>query len=1212
MADERFSLNSGLCPFTGNELILKGGLEGEMALLTGYPGSPVSDVFDSVAANRDLLAKHGVLGQMANNEALAAARLNGARLGNLRAVAVMKSVGMHVAADGLAIGNLTEPRRPKGGALVVVGDDPWNDTTQINSDSRFLAQHLHLPILEPATFQEIKDWMAHGLELSGHSDLYVAYVITTNQADGGGGVEVRPNRYPAVNLAAKAELLSRDIPVSDFVMIPPHTSQKEATLAGRFARFLGKARELGLNRTLYAGSGRHPLGFVVSGMSYCYLEHALFEMGVPGTVPILKFGVTHPLDKELLKDFFRRVERVVVVEEKRPFLESQVRCALQEAAQSGPSGSPIPAAVHGKDFPAGLPGIPEVRGLNPSILIERLGPLLLELGHPAAVRMKDRILRELELIRRTAEARVHIPQRTPTFCPGCPHRDSAAVSLKLKKNFSEAGWMKAQGRGQPTDVIFHGESGCHSMLQFAPNEGLMQDYSGMGLGGGTGAGIDPFVKNKQVVFLGDSTFFHSGMIAVSDSLKNGQDITYVVLDNKTTAMTGHQPTPGNDFDVMGRKTLSQDIEKIIRAMAGGGSIPVVRADPSDRAAYTRLLEDLVARRGVKVVIADKECAITSQRRLKRARKSKLRDKGFLAGEEHINITPEVCEYCLECANSTGCPGLSVEETDFGPKIVTDLSSCVADGACAKGQVCPSFESVKITRKRPPKRSDVPADPGGIPLPAPRGFDGTYCVSTFAVGGMGAGVVSAALVRAGINEGYRVQFLDKKGLAIRNGGVYGHILFSRLEGQVFSPVVPYGRADLLLGIDLLEAARGVDPKMNLRVASPSRTAAVVNTHKTETVLSLMGRDRWDPADLEKIIRSRVREDGYFGTDFSAISQSIFHSKLYANMMMVGAAFQRGLVPVSFGNLAAAVRDSVPAQDLEENLRALDLGRRIAHEPERFGPGLSRDLSAQEILDRKSRQLSSLLFGGKGAAKRYRAMVQEAMRWMHLDERANRQLALRAYELIRYEGAGLAGKYLTAVWDVYRKDRADYDFAATRAVIENLFKVMAIKDEVYVSHLLTAPEKLARDRARYRVDPANGDRISYVHLNRPRFDLWGWEFEFELRSRNWMLHVMKRMKFLRKVLPGWHAAEKSFRDWYRGLAAEFNYYEDPEDYRAAVEILKIPEMVRGYREIRYPLMDLARARVRVLREGLRGKAGPDAGPARPGGAKDAPSGRKGEGS
>src|SRR3954467_14532061 len=196
--DERFLKEEGLEVFTGNELSLKGGLESRLALLTGYPGSPVSDVFDAASSIASLLKKHGILAEMANNEALSVARLNGSRMAGVRAMAVMKSVGLNVASDGLALGNLSEPNNA-GGSIVVVGDDPWIDSTQINNDSRFLSQHLHMPVLEPATFQEIKDWVGLAFELSSAANLYITYLVTTNQADGGGTVWVHPHRTPTVS-----------------------------------------------------------------------------------------------------------------------------------------------------------------------------------------------------------------------------------------------------------------------------------------------------------------------------------------------------------------------------------------------------------------------------------------------------------------------------------------------------------------------------------------------------------------------------------------------------------------------------------------------------------------------------------------------------------------------------------------------------------------------------------------------------------------------------------------------------------------------------------------------------------------------------------------------------------------------------------------------------------------------------------------------------
>ncbi len=310
----------------------------------------------------------------------------------------------------------------------------------------------------------------------------------------------------------------------------------------------------------------------------------------------------------------------------------------------------------GKEFPGGLTGIPATRGLNPSILIERLAPLARFFHDPNLVIDQKRIDCAVELIHETDKFDIQIPLRTPTFCPGCPHRDSASVLMEMKKQFIDPRYMKQHHQRGPVDLVFHGDTGCYTMLMFEPTKDLMHNYSGMGLGGGTGAGIDPFITNKQVVFLGDSTFFHSGMLGISNALKQGQDITYIILDNATTAMTGHQPTPAMDVDIVGGQTYKQNIDGIVDAMIGQG-VPVVRANPAYRETWKQLLEETVLRDGVKVIVADKECGITFHRRESREERREIREHGFLTEKRFVNINPDVCEYCLECTLATGCPGL---------------------------------------------------------------------------------------------------------------------------------------------------------------------------------------------------------------------------------------------------------------------------------------------------------------------------------------------------------------------------------------------------------------------------------------------------------------------------------------------------------------------------------------------------------------------------
>lgn len=1181
--DNRFIKTEGIEAFTGNELVVKGALEAGVALVTGYPGSPVSEVFDVLGSIRALLKENGIVAQIANNEALSAARLNGARMSNVRAMAVMKSLGMHVASDGLALDNLIEPNN-EGGGIVVVGDDPWIESTQINNDSRFIAQHLHMPVMEPATFQELKDWVDIAFQISSKANLCVAYLITTNQADGGGTIQVGPNRYPSVNTKTRIALDTQRIPLDDLVLLPPRTWWKEAKLPERFAIAQEIARQTQISRILYpsthaqyptahpADGSRWPVGFIAGGLSYAYLEHALDELGVGKQFPILKLGLTYPVDPVLIRQFIAHAQTIIVVEEKRGFVEGQVVKIIRDLRQEGELSEEIP--VWGKRFPRGLSGFPEVRGLNASVVIERLVPLLEqcldgELKKPTVPVDRQRLEAERRCLQETANFQVRIPARTPTFCPGCPHRDSSNVFLEVKRDFRDPGYMQKRHHRAPVDLLFHGETGCFTMLMFPPNQDLMHNYAGMGLGGGTGAGIAPFITNKQVVFLGDSTFFHSGMLAISDSLKHGQDITYVILDNKTTAMTGHQPTPGNDYDVMGNPTFAQDIERIVEGMSHGTGMAVARVNPAYRDSYRQLIEDTILQDGVKVIIADKECGITYHRRVKRDKKQIIRERGFLPEERHMNITPEVCEFCLECTRTTGCPGLTIEDTWYGPKIVTDRSTCVNDGACAKVKACPSFEEVLVTRRLSPpdpwtlhRLSEVQ-----IPEVPFHQVDKVWAAYTAAVGGMGAGVVTSILVRAGVAQGYQVLFADKKGLAIRNGGVYAHVLYS-IDGRVRSPIIPYGKADLLLGVDLLEAVRGLDPRANMRVASPQRTVAVVNTAKTPTILTLMGEDDFSPAELETTLKRGTRAEAYFGADASALSERLFGSKLCVNIMLLGMAYQCGRLPVTLSNLQQAIRDSVRAEDLEQNQRAFQAGRMLVYEPARF-QGSTTPITYRGMLQAKAEVLRRRGWNGGRLASAYQHLVEQAVERLRFDDHTHAQFALRVYDLIQYEGLWYAAGYVARVLAIRGRDTDTQGWGATKAVIHNLHKVMLIKDEIYVAHLLTSQEKHARDRERYGIDPARGDRIRYVHLNRPQFTVFGRDVEWDMRTRDWQLAIMKRLRFLRRWLPAWHTREKAFRTWYGSLVDRFTY-QDATTYTLYLQALRVPESVRGYRTIRYPKM------------------------------------------
>jgi indolepyruvate ferredoxin oxidoreductase len=1174
--DERFLQESGTQAYTGSELLLKGAIEGGVALVTGYPGSPLADFFEVPPKRQQLLNDYGIVFQMANNEALAAARLNGSQMADLKAMAVIKSVGAHVAADGLSLGNLSKHGR-RGGAIVVIGDDPWNESTQVPADSRYIAQHMHIPVIEPSTFQEIKDWVRYGFDLSARSNLLVAYLVTTNQADGGGTVTVHPNMQPSIHRKKPVELDPSTFALDESLMLPPRTSAQEATLPRRHDDLLQQARLLGVNRCI-AGTEGANIGFVSAGMSYCYLAQALDELGLTGKFPILKLGVSYPIDAALAIEFAQGLTEIIVVEEKRPFIESQLTHVMKDAVQR--EEVVLFPRIWGKEFPEQLEGFPSHRGLNPSIVMERLAQFFVQCTVLPTVQLAD-MHAVLQQLASTQQTRMTLPTRTPTFCPGCPHRDSSSVFKDIQTAFKDSQYMRRTHHRGSVDLVFHGDTGCYTMLMFEPNTSLMHNYSGMGLGGGTGAGIDPFIVNKQVVFMGDGTFFHSGMVAISDSLKHAQDITYVILDNKTTAMTGHQPAANVDTDVAGRETVVQEIETVLQGFRHNTGLSVSRANPGYHDAYRELLEETILQPGVKVVIADKECGITYNRRRSRERRTVIETRGYVARERRINITPEVCEYCLECTKSTGCPGLTIVDTSYGKKIATDISNCVEDTACMKGYACPAFEEVIVHRTKAPKRLALPAISSSLPEPIPRAFDKAWYGYVAGVGGMGIGVITAVLVRAGMRDGYVVKFSDRKGLAIRNGGVYSYVAMLKHDHPI-SPIIPYGQADVLLGMDMLEAVRAIDPSMHFQVAHPSRTIALINTFRMPTVEMLIGRQPTeDQSELEAYMREMTRSDAYYSADLSHLSEERFGSNLYANMIMLGLAYQQGVLPVSRATLEWAIGESVPPRVRGTNLAAFTVGRELV-----LGTIKAPQKQIKETLDEVLERKIHVLQQGSQATRNiahFTSTVADVRSAWHVPESFLALFARRYADLIEYDNITYAARYHDLVDLVYTRDCAEYGWRATKMAIQYVHKVMAIKDEVYVSHLLLSPEKLARDRVRYNIDPTRGDRLEYIHVNRPEFVIGRWRIAVRLHTRNWQLRIMRRAKFLRSWLPQWHKAERDFRDWYIDLVEHFQYH-DEASYERYADILGLPEEVRGYRDVRYPTMDRAREQAKVLQAGM----------------------------
>jgi len=532
MSDKRFVQQSGIDAFNGNELIVKGALESQVGLIAGYPGSPVAEIFTILEENADILREVGLWGEMTNDESQGAAALSGAMDVGVNAIAVMKSVGLNVAADPINIINYSDKyglSGMKGGAVVVCGDDPHASSTQVAGDSRALMEHLKMPIIEPSNPQEIKDWIGEALRLSAHSNLVVGYLITTYLAEGGGNVQLYENKSPEISFKHPITLDISKVDIKRKVSIPPNTWDLEKEIIrDRFPRVHEYVREHALNKILYSDGKKHNIGFVAAGISYSYLEQALWELGCDEQFPILKLSVTFPIDPEILEQFSKLADNIVVVEEKGPIIENQIKTILRDMVQDGKITKE--PNVWGKVFPKDEDGFPEESGLTPSTLIEKIGGLILDIGDRTAKYDEKKIQSELDLLTEIKAYGILVPPRSPGFCAGCPHRETLSAVHSMREEPAHK------------DIFAHGDIGCYSM-SFLPPFGEMHNLTAMALGGAAGSGMDPFVTNKQYALMGDSTFFWRGMTAISNSIKEAQDILYILLANKNTAMTCHQPTP---------------------------------------------------------------------------------------------------------------------------------------------------------------------------------------------------------------------------------------------------------------------------------------------------------------------------------------------------------------------------------------------------------------------------------------------------------------------------------------------------------------------------------------------------------------------------------------------------------------------------------------------------------------------------------------------
>lgn len=595
----------------GNEAIAYGALEAGVQVAAAYPGTPSSEIFASLAG---FAREKGFYAEWSVNEKAALEVAAGASYAGARAIVSMKQVGLNVASDPLMslayIG-------VNGGLVLAVADDPGPHSSQTEQDTRLFARFAKLPVLDPATPQEAKEMAKAAFDLSEELKLPVILRPTTRTCHACQDVEASGAYSPRPVSGFKKS--------PEWVIFPSLSAKKHPWLNAQQER----AREIfngsPFNELILSGGSR--LGVIASGVSSNYVREALETAGIRASV--LKIGTPYPLPDRPVLELLRQVDRVLVIEEQEPVVEDQVIALAWKHR--------LPVEISGKNNRLS-PREGEFNvNLVMSILDRFCGPGPEKSPAPAG----------------TAEPAPPLPVRTPVLCAGCPHRASFYI-------FKEA----AKG----TDTVFTGDIGCYTLGAIPPLY-AMDTCLCMGAGITIAAGLNHAEPHrKQVAFLGDSTFFHSGITGLINVLYNRTGIVVVILDNGTTAMTGHQPHPGLSGTAMGENSRPIDITRLVRALG----VELVReVDPCDTEKAFAAAKEALSFPGPAVVVMKRPCAAVTK------------------SASRCRVNPDLCTACGLCAAELGCPALALSEE--GAFIGETCAGC---GLCA--YVCPAgaIEEVK--------------------------------------------------------------------------------------------------------------------------------------------------------------------------------------------------------------------------------------------------------------------------------------------------------------------------------------------------------------------------------------------------------------------------------------------------------------------------------------------------------------------------------------
>jgi indolepyruvate ferredoxin oxidoreductase len=1169
--DDRYQLQDGTIYLTGIQALVRMLLDrarhdrarglATASYVSGYEGSPLGGYDLELARHPGLLSEYGIVHRPGLNEELAATSVSGSqlagRVGEARHDGVTgvwygKAPGLDRATDALRHANMIGTS-PTGGAVALVGDDPAAKSSTLPCSSEMALAGLAMPTFYPADPAEALLHGLHAVELSRASGLWSAMKVVTAMADGASTVQVSPH-WQAPDLS--------DLHLSDQHRgLRAYSHQPRARLLGAELAELERSQVLtrlpiateyirrsGLNTITGARGAR--IGLVAAGKTYLDVRQALLALGLTEAdlerhgIRLLKLGVIYPLEPSIVAEFAAGLDEILVIEDKRAFLEDAVKSVLY-----GQSSAP---AVYGK------------RSRDGSPLFAAVGELDGDLVADALARHFEHA--DIPVTRRPPRERVMLPlaTRMPYFCSGCPHNSSTKV---------------------PAGTLVGGGIGCHAMVAFMPEE-QVGEVIGLCQMGGEGAqwmGIAPFVKERHLVQnIGDGTFAHSGSLAIRAAVAAGANITFKLLRNSAVAMTGGQQAVGGlpvdrllallAAEGVRKTVVTTDDPSALRRQLGASTYLRHGADIRHRDDLIDVQRELAAIDGVTVLIHDQECAAEKRRKRRRGKVAAPAQRAF--------INERVCEGCGDCGRVSNCLSVQPVATEFGRKTQIHQSSCNLDFSCLNGD-CPSF--LTVTPAASPARSKnggslgVPqgsqrstmspagasARPGqsaaqAAPAEPERVFgpDG-FTMRITGVGGTGVVTIAQILGTAFAADGFQVRSLDQTGLAQKGGAVVSDLTVSTGPAER-SAKLGYGECDLYLGCDSLVATDGTQ----LRAAGQDRTVAVVSTTEVPTGQMVADVSQHFPAAgrVMAAIEAQVRVARFL--DAAALATERFGDEQYANMILVGAAYQAGALPVSAEAIEHAIRLNGVAVDA--NIQAFLAGRTVSEATEPAGAGTAGAGTADTRPD-------------NAPAERDLAEV----------------LALRASELTAFQDQACADEYATFVSRVQAREAAvTGGEALARTVAENLYKLTAYKDEYEVARLSLDP---ALDEA-VRAQFGDGARYQY-RLHPPVLRALGLRHKISLgpwfRPAFASLVALRRLRGTRLDPFGYtevRRAERALITEYRQVIDAMLAGLTPGNHDLAVQIAALPDMIRGYEHIKLATIRAYHERLAELRAEFAAAASP----------------------